>query len=609
MSERARGPGDRRRRLWLRRRRGHHRRARRDDDAAHRSGAARPGGRRLRRLRRAGDRPTSSTRPRSSSRRSRPATSRRPRPPTRPPACTSSGSSRSPAPSATSTPTSTAARATSRPTDWGGYHRIEKALWIDETTDGLEQTIKELRNDVANLNDIAIKADFDPVEIAQGSVDLLAEVSASKITGEEERYSHTDLWDFEANVEGAEAGFEALEPALEQVDPELVDEIEPSSSRPCTRCSTSYREGDGFVLYDTLSDEADPGARAADRHARRVAVEGAGRGRVTDGRAANDAPRRGLPAAACSRRPGSPAPGSGSAPAASSLGHEAAEASTGDGTGTVPFWGERQAGIVTAQQDRLHFAAFDVTADDPRRARVELLREWTEAAARMTAGELAGPAQRRGAAAARRHRRGDRAPAEPADDHLRLRARACSSATASTASGSRGSRPPSLRQFAAAAGRGDRPGDLGRRPLRSGVLRRPAGRLPRGPQPGADRPRVGGHEVVAARLRPHLDHDPRAGHAAQPDGAQGRHQQHPRRGHRATWSEFVWVGDEAPGVAARRHLPRHPPDPDGHRELGPHRPGRAGAHDRPRQVLGRPARPAATSSTRPTSRRAAPRAR
>ncbi len=140
------------------------------------------------------------------------------------------------------------------PQDWGGYHRIEKALWIDETTDGLDQTIKDLRNDVANLNDIAIKADFDPVEIAQGSVDLMAEVSSSKITGEEERYSHTDLWDFEANVAGAEAGFEALEPALEQVDPELVDEIE-GQFEDMYALLDGYREGDGFVLYDTLSEK------------------------------------------------------------------------------------------------------------------------------------------------------------------------------------------------------------------------------------------------------------------------------------------------------------------------------------------------------------------
>ncbi len=139
------------------------------------------------------------------------------------------------------------------PDEWGGYHRIEKALWIDETTEGLEKTIKELRNDVKNLNDIAIKADFDPVEIAQGSVDLLAEVSASKITGEEERYSHTDLWDFEANVAGAEAGFEALEPALEQVDPELVAEIE-QEFEAMYALLDEHREGNGFVLYDTLSE-------------------------------------------------------------------------------------------------------------------------------------------------------------------------------------------------------------------------------------------------------------------------------------------------------------------------------------------------------------------
>ena len=140
------------------------------------------------------------------------------------------------------------------PKDWGGYHRIEKALWIDESTEGLEKTISELRNDVANLDDIAIKAEFDPEEIAQGSVDLLAEVSASKITGEEERYSHTDLWDFEANVAGAEAGFEALQPALEQTDPELVAEIE-AEFEAMYEVLDQYREGDGFVLYDTLSEE------------------------------------------------------------------------------------------------------------------------------------------------------------------------------------------------------------------------------------------------------------------------------------------------------------------------------------------------------------------
>ena len=54
------------------------------------------------------------------------------------------------------------------------------------------------------------------------------------------------------------------------------------------------------------------------------------------------------------------------------------------------FRGAHQAGIVTPAQDRLHFAAFDVTTDD-RDALVDLLRRWTEAAERMTQGEPAGP--------------------------------------------------------------------------------------------------------------------------------------------------------------------------------------------------------------------------
>jgi deferrochelatase/peroxidase EfeB len=53
------------------------------------------------------------------------------------------------------------------------------------------------------------------------------------------------------------------------------------------------------------------------------------------------------------------------------------------------FYGEHQAGIATPAQDRLHFAAFDVITDS-REELVELLKEWTAAAARMTQGEGAG---------------------------------------------------------------------------------------------------------------------------------------------------------------------------------------------------------------------------
>jgi deferrochelatase/peroxidase EfeB len=70
------------------------------------------------------------------------------------------------------------------------------------------------------------------------------------------------------------------------------------------------------------------------------------------------------------------------------VGHQLAEADD-TGTGSVPFYGEHQAGIGTAAQDRLHFAAFDLLTEDPAGLR-ELMRAWTVAAAEATAGEMVG---------------------------------------------------------------------------------------------------------------------------------------------------------------------------------------------------------------------------
>jgi deferrochelatase/peroxidase EfeB len=70
------------------------------------------------------------------------------------------------------------------------------------------------------------------------------------------------------------------------------------------------------------------------------------------------------------------------------VGQESAEASA-EGTGSVPFYGEHQAGIATAAQDRLHFASFELLSENRAELR-ELMREWTVAAAEMTGGEMIG---------------------------------------------------------------------------------------------------------------------------------------------------------------------------------------------------------------------------
>jgi deferrochelatase/peroxidase EfeB len=83
--------------------------------------------------------------------------------------------------------------------------------------------------------------------------------------------------------------------------------------------------------------------------------------------------------------------GGGAGLAAASIGGDSGEEPGAEARGTVPFHGEHQAGIATEQQDRLLFASYDVTASD-RDGLAELLRDWTAAAARLTAGEDVGPA-------------------------------------------------------------------------------------------------------------------------------------------------------------------------------------------------------------------------
>ena len=115
----------------------------------------------------------------------------------------------------------------SDPAKWTGFHRIEQVLWRDGTTKGTERYASELQADVDQLNAKIGDLKLQPAQVANGAVGLLDEVSASKITGEEDRYSHTDLSDFAANVAGARAAFDALQPVLvKEGDGQLVTQID-----------------------------------------------------------------------------------------------------------------------------------------------------------------------------------------------------------------------------------------------------------------------------------------------------------------------------------------------------------------------------------------------
>jgi iron uptake system component EfeO len=138
--------------------------------------------------------------------------------------------------------------------DFTGFHRIEQALWETGDVSGMGRYADRLLADVEQIVALADDTTLDSLQLANGAKALLDEIASGKITGEEERYSHTDLWDFAANVEGSQAAVQALRPYLEEADRDLVAEIDERFAETEAELE-QYRDGDGWVLHDQLSDD------------------------------------------------------------------------------------------------------------------------------------------------------------------------------------------------------------------------------------------------------------------------------------------------------------------------------------------------------------------
>jgi iron uptake system component EfeO len=133
-------------------------------------------------------------------------------------------------------------------TEWTGFHRIEQALWEKNSTAGMAKYADQLLVDVKTVVAKAKVVKLNPLQLANGAKELLDEVARGKVTGEEDRYSHTDLWDFQANVEGSQAAIQALRPALLLRDAALVTTLD-TNFKAVFAAVGKYRTADGFKLY------------------------------------------------------------------------------------------------------------------------------------------------------------------------------------------------------------------------------------------------------------------------------------------------------------------------------------------------------------------------
>ncbi|WP_455045573.1 iron uptake system protein EfeO [Leptotrichia trevisanii] len=138
---------------------------------------------------------------------------------------------------------------------WKGFHRIEKILWEQNTTKGTEKYADDLVNDIKELKAKIATIEVTPDLMVTGAIDLLNEVSTQKITGEEEVFSHTDLYDFRANIEGAQKIFELFKPKLEKKDAKLVATLD-SEFKTVNGLLDKYMTDDKhYKLYTELTKE------------------------------------------------------------------------------------------------------------------------------------------------------------------------------------------------------------------------------------------------------------------------------------------------------------------------------------------------------------------
>jgi iron uptake system component EfeO len=144
--------------------------------------------------------------------------------------------------------------------DWTGWHAIEKDLWPADAEPRFTAYPAEQRQHLADLlvadtetlDSTVEKLTFTLAQQTNGAIGLLDEVASGKVTGEEEFWSHTDLWDFQANIDGAKVLYDGVRDIVTEKDAKLARTLD-TEFTALQGLLDAQRVGDGFKLYTELS--------------------------------------------------------------------------------------------------------------------------------------------------------------------------------------------------------------------------------------------------------------------------------------------------------------------------------------------------------------------
>ncbi len=138
--------------------------------------------------------------------------------------------------------------------DFTGFHRIEYTLFSENSTKGLDALADKLNADVKDLQARVAGLTFPPEKVVGGAAALMEEVAATKISGEEDRYSHTDLYDFQGNVDGAKKIFDLFRTQIAENDKAFVAKVDKNFAT-VDKILAKYKTKDGgYETYDKVKD-------------------------------------------------------------------------------------------------------------------------------------------------------------------------------------------------------------------------------------------------------------------------------------------------------------------------------------------------------------------
>lgn len=134
-----------------------------------------------------------------------------------------------------------------------GFRGIECGLFEPRSTDGLVPDAEKLTAEVLDLRKRIASLMFTPEKVVGGAAVPMEDVAATKISGEEDRYRHTDLWDFEADFAGSRKIYDLFRPLIAEDDEVFVSKVDADFSR-IERIPGKDRTPTGFETYDEVGE-------------------------------------------------------------------------------------------------------------------------------------------------------------------------------------------------------------------------------------------------------------------------------------------------------------------------------------------------------------------